>query len=698
MLPDSLYKRYQPVFVLYALGLSVNFLTRLLLFIVSFHNLDLSIANIAGIFFIGAMYDVFSLSFVSIPIILLCWLNNNTMYKKPWVYVLLGTMVVFIAWSFIKNPIPKEFDKKLPVVLSILLVLLAAMYFLLSKKTTGFRNKWRTSFFYVLFFIITFLFVFNIISEYTFWQEFGVRYNFIAVDYLIYTNEVIGNIKESYPVGWIVFGVLAVTVAIFLFIKKYIGKAAYMQVPFTARTVMALVLLAVPALVYFFANNRVKNFSNNDYVNELAGNGVYEFGTAFFNNDLDFYKFYKTIPDAEAIAELRRQILERSPTDSFLQRDSFSIERMVTYPGQEKKMNVVLITVESLSASFMKSFGNTQNITPHLDSLAAHSLFFTNCYASGTRTVRGLEVLSLSIPPIPGQSIVRRANNDSLFSIGSVLRSKGYITQFLYGGYSSFDNMGPYFAANGYEVFDRSALKAGEIHYENIWGVADEDMFTLALKKFDDNFKTGKPFFSQIMTVSDHRPYTYPDGRVPISPKEQKREGAVEYTDYSIDYFLKQAIAKPWFNNTIFVIVADHCASASGKQALPVTGYHIPLIIYSPANIQPQRITQMVSQVDVVPTILGLLNMSYRSKFFGQDILRIPAGKERAFISTYSSLGFLRDSNLVVQKPPKKSEQLRPDFVTGEAATTKLNDSLYRQAVSYYQMAEKIFKSGGYKH
>jgi phosphoglycerol transferase MdoB-like AlkP superfamily enzyme len=370
---------------------------------------------------------------------------------------------------------------------------------------------------------------------------------------------------------------------------------------------------------------------------------------------------------------------------------------MVTYSGDEKKWNVVLISVESLSASFMKFFGNTKNITPYLDSLSNHSLFFTNCYATGTRTVRGLEVLSLSIPPIPGQSIVRRAHNDSLFSIASVLRSKGYITQFLYGGYSSFDNMGPYFSANGYEVFDRSELKFDQIHYANIWGVADEDMFTFAIQKFNENYKSGKPFFAHIMTVSNHRPYTYPEGRIDISPKEQRRDGAVKYTDYSIHYFLQQAARTDWFRNTIFVIVADHCASASGKQALPVTGYHIPLIIYSPNHIQPQQITQPVSQIDVVPTILGLLNMSYRSKFFGQDIFNIPAGKERLFISTYSSLGYLANNHLVVQMPPKKLEQLSPNFATGEAKNENLNDSLYRQAVSYYQMAEKIFKAGKYK-
>jgi phosphoglycerol transferase MdoB-like AlkP superfamily enzyme len=345
----------------------------------------------------------------------------------------------------------------------------------------------------------------------------------------------------------------------------------------------------------------------------------------------------------------------------------------------------------------MNYFGNPYHITPNLDSIAKQGIFFTACYATGTRTLKGLEVLSMAIPPLPGQSIVRRPNNEDLFTLGAVLRKKGYSTQFMYGGYSSFDNMGYYFRKNGYEVFDRSALNAADIHYANIWGVADEDMFTYSLKKMDENFKKQQPFFTQIMTVSNHRPYTYPENRIDISPKKQIRDGAVKYTDYAIGRFIREAAAKPWFDNTIFIIIADHCAYAAGKTALPVTGYHIPYIIYSPKHIQPRVITRLSSQIDVPPTILGLLNMSYRSKFFGQDFFRIPEGLERAFISTYQGLGYIRDGQLIVQQPPKRAEQLQPDFKTGMSVPVAITDSLYYQAASYYQMAEKIYRSDGYK-
>ena len=694
---SKVFTRFKPLWIFYFIGISISLLTRLGLFLLSFSQLDLNVKNVLGIFSIGLFYDICFLSFVSIPIILYLWLSNDCMYKKPWIYLILGLLGAFFIWSVFKNPVPKEYDKKLPYIFLGIVAFIWLRFAVFMKLSIFQRQKWRRFFFNSFFFLLLFLLVLNVVSEFTFWQEFSSRYNFIAVDYLIYTNEVLGNIKESYPVLWIIFGVLAVTVFIFIFFYRYTKESLKVTVTFINKTMMAVPFLLLPILVYLFVNNGFKQFSQNEYVNELAGNGPYEFGAAFFNNTLDFYRFYKTIPDDVALAEVRKQILQRSPTDSFLYKDQLSIERNIKYEGDERKLNVVLISIESFSASFMNAFGNTQNITPFLDSIATQSLFFTNCYATGTRTVRGLEVLSLSIPPIPGQSIVRMPNNDSLFSIGFVLKQKGYTTQFLYGGYSSFDNMGPYFSGNGYEVIDRSALKADEINYANIWGVADEDMFTHAIKVFDKNYENKKPFFGHIMTVSNHRPFTYPEGRINISPKEQRREGAVKYTDYSIHQFIKQAASKPWFKNTIFVMIADHCASAAGKQTLPVTGYHIPLIIYSPAHIQPQVVSQMVSQMDVAPTILGLLNMSYISKFFGQDIMRMPKGMDRVFISTYSNLGFLRGRNLVVQSPPKRVQQWQPDFVTGSATSVSLNDSLYKQAVSYYQIAEKLFKTNGYK-
>lgn len=356
----------------------------------------------------------------------------------------------------------------------------------------------------------------------------------------------------------------------------------------------------------------------------------------------------------------------------------------------------MLISVESLSADFLAHFGNTDGITPQLDSLADLGILFTQLYASGTRTVRGLESLSLAIPPTPGQSIVKRPENENLFSLGSIFRSKGYITQFIYGGYSYFDNMGYFFANNGYQAIDRDSLKKEEIHYENIWGVADEDLFTLSLRELDKNYREMKPFFSHIMTVSNHRPYTYPEGRIDI-PSHSSRKGAVKYTDYAIGKFIREAKTKPWFDQTIFVIVADHCASSAGKVELPVDKYHIPMIIYSPKNLAPKQFDRLTAQIDIAPSILGLLNFNYRSKFFGYDIFRLEEGRERVFISTYQSLGYIRNKQLVILQPNKKVNAFTPNFETGDAQSIKVNEQLKKEAISYYQQASYLYRNQLYK-
>jgi phosphoglycerol transferase MdoB-like AlkP superfamily enzyme len=447
----------------------------------------------------------------------------------------------------------------------------------------------------------------------------------------------------------------------------------------------ALVLLAI----YFLINNRLRQFSENTYVNELAGNGLYELFAAYFNNELDYQQFYQKIPNEEAFRNIRKQI--KTKESEFVNNDPFSIERKIKGTGAELKMNVILISVESLSADFLASFGNAQNITPNLDSLAKHSLFFTNLYATGTRTVRGLEALSICTPPTPGQSIVRRPDNEELFSMGRVFESKGYQSKFIYGGYGYFDNMGYFFAHNRYEVDDRDKIAKKDIDYENIWGVADENLFTLATREIEKTVKTGKPVFAHVMTTSNHRPYTYPEGRIDI-PSHTNREGAVKYTDYAIGQFVRNASKKPWFKNTVFVIVADHCASSAGKTDLPVNKYHIPLLIYSPGFIHPGKMERLMSQIDLGPTILGLLNFSYTSKFFGYDIFKLESGRERAFISTYQNLGYLRNDTLIVLKPQRVTGTFIPNYLDGAVKYTPENKNLTNEAITWYQTASYQFK------
>lgn len=688
MLDGPYRQRYAVAGRLFVLYLLLGIITRIVLLFVT-HAAHVKVSQLPGIFGIGFLFDLAIGGLVVIPILLQLWFENEWMYtgsKKWWIA---GAAVILFGMAVYFNWLPKEFNGSIYEVLVIYIWLRIAVFILLAVTGKKFRQTWRI---YILFFLTgltIFLMLFNMVSEYFFWQEFSSRYNFIAVDYLVYTHEVMGNISESYPVVWIVAVCLLLTVGISYLFRKQVIQSATDKQKFLPRTLYLILLIAVPAILADVLKNSTRSFSKNEYANELAGNGIFQFAYAFQHNELDYEKFYLT----ESPSETFKTLMELLAPGTLLKQNQTSTARQIPTIGPENKYNIVLITVESFSASFMKAFGNDQNITPYLDSLAPHSWFFNNLYASGTRTVRGLEALSLGIPPTPGQSIVKRPDNGGLFSLGNLLKSKGYTTQFLYGGYSYFDNMQEFFTNNGYEVIDRNAIPANEVHYQNIWGVADEDLFTLAMKTFDKNAKLGKPFFSQIMTVSNHRPYTYPDGRIDIPSKSHSREGAVKYTDYAIGNFIKQAQSHSWFDNTIFVVIADHCAGSAGSVELPVTGYHIPMLIYAPKIIQPKQENILTAQIDLPPTLMGLLNIPYESKFYGEDIRKADSLNRRVFISTYQGLGYYTNDTLAILSPVRKIKYFLPDFKTGNAVETSENKRIRKEAVSFYEGAALAYKS-----
>ncbi|OJV22569.1 MAG: sulfatase [Dyadobacter sp. 50-39] len=613
--------------------IGISALTRLALTVKSWNGLDGDYTSLPIAFAVGFFYDLINALYFVIPLVLIGWLT------------------------------PKRFVGR-----------------------RGYR--WIIS---GLVFLLIFILLFNAVSEWIFWDEFSARFNFIAVDYLVYTNEVIGNIRQSYPVEIIILLLTAASVGSTAVLMKMIRRAPAQALGFGKRTLVFGVYAITLLACYKLIDNRLKQFSANTFVNELAGNGMYELFAAYRNNELNYNQFYASLDQKKAFTELHSLI--RTKESHFTSQDPHSIERDIVNTGPEFRRNVILISVESLSADFLGCFGNTQEITPNLDSLATKSLLFTNLYATGTRTVRGLEALSLATPPTPGQSIVRRPANEDLFSLGSVFKHKGYQTRFIYGGYGYFDNMGYFFDHNSYKVVDRTALSKKEIDYENIWGVADENLFQLTIKEIDRTTKEGRPIFAHVMTTSNHRPYTYPEGRIDI-PSHTGREGAVKYTDFAIGQFISSASKKPWFKNTVFVIVADHCASSAGKTDLPVNRYKIPLLIYSPGLVKPGQMPRLMSQIDLAPTLLGLLNFSYKSKFFGYDIFKLEEGRERAFISTYQSLGYIRHDSLVILRPQRLTDTFLPNFSDGSAKPVKANKQLVEQAIAWYQCASFQFGNG----
>lgn len=554
---------------------------------------------------------------------------------------------------------------------------------------------------------------FSFFGEFTFWDEFQRRFNFIAVDYLIYTYEVVKNVNESYPLP-ILIAAMLILVLLSIFI---VSKRGYFQSTFTSETsFLPKVYAAIPWVVIavisvlFIANNKA-DFSENRYNNELAKAGIYSFFSAFRNNELPYRDFYKTIPTEQAYTNLKSVYSDAG--DSLIDPQANAIYRKIVNrdsTGKETRPNVIFICVESLSGDFLKTFGNENNITPTLDSLVTNSLFFENLYATGTRTVRGMEAITLSIPPTPGRSIVKRENNQGLFTIGEVFKEKGYERNFFYGGDGYFDNMNTYFGSNGFNIIDRGRgflldgsitttrtnIDDNEVTFENAWGVCDMDLYNKVLKEADKAHDGGKPFFDFVMTTSNHKPYTYPEGTVDI-PSGTGRDGAVKYTDYAINEFLKRAKQKPWYKNTVFVIMSDHCASSAGRWELDVKNYHIPAFIINLPNQSPKKVSKLASQIDLFPTLFAQLNWDYDSNLFGQNVLKMDTADERAFIGNYRKLGLLKGKKVMILDEQNNANFYSWNPVDNSLFLEPLNEEFMNRTISYYEVADDLYKSGGLK-
>ena len=653
-------QKVKPFLYLGIFYLIVSFLLRLVFVFHPITTADFSFAEILKVTSLGLVNDILVFTIASSFLALYFLFLSNGKYQKPYGQIILGVLVLaFIYILATPNNIFKQYGGgvvKIVLAFLGLKILFFALMLFLPKQ----RLKIRNSLYFTTLFLYVLLIIFNAVSEYFFYNEFGVRYNFIAVDYLIYTTEVIGNIMESYPIIPLFTAIFVVTgLATWWIYKK--TKDSLLQLPNLVQKFTLLGVFAVLLAISLSFAEKINLKKGNIFQQEIAANGMVKFYEAFSNNTLDFFTFYPTVDQKTA------------EKNTLLPLGTTTLNRTITSEKPELQKNVVLISIESLSAAYMKAYGYEESVTPFLDQLAQKSLFFTNLYATGNRTVRGLEALTLCIPPTAGESVIKREKeNKNKFTTGSVFKSKGYSVKYLYGGYSYFDNMKDFYAGNGYEIVDRDNFTPEEITFANVWGVCDEDMAKKAISEMNKDYKAGKPFFHHWMTVSNHRPFTYPEGKIDIPADSKSRKGGVKYTDYSIMKFFEMAQKQPWFKNTVFVIVADHCSSSAGKTELPMDKYRIPAMIYSPEFVAPQKFSQVTSQIDVMPTVLGLLNFKYQSKFLGQDVFSknfVP----RAYIATYQDLGFIKDNYLTVISPTKNIKQYQLVQKPNTNTTTEFN-------------------------
>ena len=540
------------------------------------------------------------------------------------------------------------------------------------------------------------LFLYLAVTEVYFFEEFDARFNLVAYDYLAYPNEVFTDIWEAYPVARVLAVAVVLAVAAGWALRRRIAASAAVDTTFVARLRPYVPYVAAVALAIAFYPTDTLSHSSNRVENEIAQNGYSSFFRAARTSDIAYSPWYESRSTADNLRTLEQQF--REDGGAFTNLDRGMVDRR--FPGRPDglgRLNVVVVSSESFGAEFSRLYGSERDLTPEFDSFAQQGLWFSNTYASGTRTVRGLEAISASFPPIPTVSILRRPGNENITTWGEVMQRLGYHTSFLYGGYSYFDDMKGYFAGNGFQVIDRSDID--HVRFENIWGVSDEDLFDKAIEHFNDVHAGGKPFFSIIMTTSNHKPFTFRPGLESHGIKEKGggRRAGVRYADYALGYFLREAARQPWFDDTVFVVVADHGARVYGKAEIPLKSYEIPLMIYSPKHIAPQRVDTLMTQIDIAPTVLGLLGLPYEAPFFGEDVLDHPNERRVALFSHNHDIAILEGNRLMVYGLGGGSSEFRYDRSRESFTPVRKDPVLESLGIAYFQTASELFASHRYQ-
>ena len=576
---------------------------------------------------------------------------------------------------------------------------LPLIFWLAALPDKWFRARWHRIFFKSAFFLFWAVQIFLLFAEYYFFEEFKSRFNTVAVDYLLYPQEVFINIWDSYPVALII-GICCVAGALLLLAIHRLTKPIWATPTRTkSRMLTAAVALAVCALLWPTVSIKEARFSDERIINELANNGPIAFVTAAWSRNLDYSAFYRTISPAQASQRVRRLLSEPNCT---FNGNPDSLQRAVEGNRDRPRYNVVIMLEESLGSEFWGSLGRPKTLTPELDRIAnQEGILFTNIYASGNRTVRGFEGVLSSFPPLPGDSIVKRDRSDDVETIARILKRDGYNTMFLYGGRGIFDGMRSFAMHNGY---DRFVEQKDFEHpsFTTIWGVCNEDLYQKSIEEFRGLAAQGKPFFATVLSVSNHKPYTYPKGRIPQNPDERTRENAVRYTDYCLGKYFKALKNESFYTNTIFVVVADHGARVYGSQSIPIHSYDSPLLIVGPAVVKnPARISCLGCSLDVSPTILGMLGRPYDTLFFGRDLLNSPADGGRVLINHNRDIGMFRDNRLVVLGINKTVEFYHGNPKTENMeriSTPALADlELEADATALFQTADDLYMHQRYR-
>jgi phosphoglycerol transferase MdoB-like AlkP superfamily enzyme len=543
------------------------------------------------------------------------------------------------------------------------------------------------------------LIVFMELATPSFANRFSIRPDRLFFEYLDHPREVFLTIWAAYK-GPLILAMAVIALMIWAVwnMSQKLGRAS--QTWTARRRLLAgpliLIILFLGARSSFDhrpANMSTVAFCSDPLVNTLSVSSTYSLGYALYGlrDESDLVHGYGNMANDEVIRRVRKGM--GLPESAFINPNIPTLHRQIPKQKRERPLNLVIILEESLGAEYVQSLGGLP-LTPELEKLSQKGLWFSRLYATGTRSIRGVEAVVTGFPPTPARSILKlNLAQHGFFSLASLLKREGYATQFIYGGDSKFDNMRGFCLGNGFDrVIDGKDF--GEHVFHGTWGFSDEDIFN---RTHQELLAHGdKPFFTMVFTISNHPPFEYPDGRIDLRGKPKNTlDNVVRYADYALGKFFDQARKAPYWDRTVFLVVADHEDCIPGDEPVPVKYFHIPALIIG-SDIKPGLYDKVASQMDLPPTLLSIMGIESSHPMQGQDLLLAPENYPgRAVMQFNNNQAYMVGNRVVIHTPNKPATQYV--FRNGKLEPTQEQPELIRDALAQALWPIIAYKENQYR-
>jgi phosphoglycerol transferase MdoB-like AlkP superfamily enzyme len=533
-------------------------------------------------------------------------------------------------------------------------------------------------------------------------EQYDSRLNYIYIEYLVYPREILSTLLASYSLLMAAVGPFTLICALLAWRMTRSAVQAPPCKPLPGALLLTpLVMLAMLAMIrstldHHPVNPSTVTFSTDSLVNQLPLNSPYTLMYAIYEQNRDARGGSANYGrmDRQTVIQI---VAETAGLDGKvdLQSATPTLHDQTATRRLGQPLNLVIVLEESLGAEFVGRLGG-KGLTPNLDALADEGIWFEQLYATGTRSARGIEAIISGFPPTPKLSVVKLAETQkNFFTIAALLAQQNYQTSFIYGGSAHFDNMRRFFMNNGFQtVIDQQDY--AKPRFTAIWGVSDEDLFLKAHEYFES--QGDRPFFSLVFSSSNHKPFEIPAGRVETrTGPDGPGDTAVAYADYAIGEFLSMARSSSYWDNTVFLVIADHNSRVKGADRIPVEHFHIPGVILG-AGIEPRTVPGITSQIDLLPTLLSLMGVDSRHPAIGYD-LTLPEyalGGGRAQLQYQDMQAWLVPGKMVIMQPklPIKTYLYEPGSAL--QPDPEPESELQRQALAHALWPELMIGSKAY--